>query len=149
DDLFDDGGTPAAAPAAAPAAEADGGPFVANERSYQLLKRISDYRTAVNRRLLDGGTCFFGKEYARIDVPQRLARGLLDVLPEAMRDATDGTDLYNRMRARGFVFFNAKLCAELIENRADYAALQERRRKLKADEDLQKMLSTGSQGITP
>ena len=151
DDLFDDGGTPpaAAAPAAAPAEEPGGGSFVANERSKQLLKRISDYRTAVNRRLLNGGTCFFGKKYARIDVPPRLARGLLDALPEAMRDAADGTDLYNRMRAKGFVFLNAGLCAELIENRADYTAMVELRRKVKEDEDLQKMLSPGSQRIAP
>ena len=151
DDLFDDGGTPpaAAAPAAAPAEEPGGGSFVANERSKQLLKRISDYRTAVNRRLLNGGTCFFGKKYARIDVPPRLARGLLDALPEAMRDAADGTDLYNRMRAKGFVFLNAELCAELIENRADYTAMLDLRRKVKEDEDLQKMLSPGSQRIAP
>lgn len=150
DDLFDDGGTPpAAATAAAPADGSGDAPFVANERSKQLLKRISDYRTAVNRRLLNGGTCFFGKKYARIDVPPRLARGLLDVLPEAMRDATDGTDLYNRMRARGFVFLNAGLCAELIENRADYTAMLELRRKLKEDEDVQKLISSGSQGIVP
>jgi len=150
DDLFDDGGTPpAAATAAAPADGSGDAPFVANERSKQLLKRISDYRTAVNRRLLNGGTCFFGKKYARIDVPPRLARGLLDVLPEAMRDATDGTDLYNRMRAKGFVFLNAGLCAELIENRADYTAMLELRRKLKEDEDVQKLISSGSQGIVP
>lgn len=151
DDLFDDGGTPAAAAPtqeAAPAADAGGSTFVANERSKQLLKRISDYRTAVNRRLLNGGMCFFGKAYARVDVPPRLARGLLDVLPEAIRDASDGNDLYNRMRAKGFVFMGASLCADLIEHRADYTALIELRKKMKEDEDVQKLISTGSQGIT-
>ena len=52
-----------------------------------------------------------------------------------MRDAADGVDLCNRMRAKGFVFLNAQLCADLIENRVDYTELVERRKKLKEEED--------------
>jgi len=148
DDLFDDGGAPAKQAAPEPEASGDGS-FELNARAKQLLKRINDYRTDINRRLLNGETCFFGKNYARVDVPQRLGRGLLDVLPEAMRDAADGADLYGRMRNRGYVFLNADLCADLIENRADYTALVERRRKVKEDEDVQKLISTGKQGIAP
>jgi len=149
DDLFDD--TPAPAAKAAEAVAPTAGTsekFEMNERAKALLKRINDQRTALNRRLRNGETCFFGKSYARVDVPQRLGRDLIGVLPEAMRDASDGADLYNRMRARGFVFLNAQLCAELIANRADYTELVERRKKLKDEEDLQKMLN-GRQRITP
>ena len=148
DDLFDDGGAPAKQAAPEPEASGDGS-FELNARAKQLLKRVNDYRTDINRRLLNGETCFFGKNYARVDVPQRLGRGLLDVLPEAMRDAADGADLYGRMRNRGYVFLNANLCADLIETRADYTALVERRRKVKEDEDVQKLISTGKQGIAP
>ena len=149
DDLFDDAPAPAEKPAveSAPAAGASSS-FEMNARAKQLLKRINDQHTALNRRLRNGETCFFGKSYARVDVPQRLGRDLIAVLPEAMRDAADGADLYNRMRAKGFVFLNAQLCADLIENRVDYTELVERRKKLKEEEDLQKMLN-GRQGITP
>ena len=162
DDLFDDAPAPAEkAPlfddAPAPAAKApeaiapSAGPsekFEMNEKAKALLKRINDQRTALNRRLRNGETCFFGKGYARVDVPQRLGRDLIGVLPEAMRDASDGADLHSRMRARGFVFLNAQLCAELIANRADYTELVERRKKLKEEDDLQKMLK-GGQRIVP
>ena len=50
------------------------------------------------------------------------------------------------MRSKGFIFMSALLCADLIENRADYTALIERRQKLKEDDDLQKMLSNGAHG---
>ena len=149
DDLFDDAPAPAEKPAveSAPAVGASSS-FEMNARAKQLLKRINDQRTALNRRLRNGETCFFGKSYARVDVPQRLGRDRIAVLPEAMRDAADGADLYNRMRAKGFVFLNAKLCADLIENRVDYTELVERRKKLKEEEDLQKMLNS-RQRITP
>jgi len=149
DDLFDDAPAPAAkaAEAAAPSAGTSE-KFEMNERAKALLKRINDQRTALNRRLRNGETCFFGKGYARVDVPQRLGRDLIGVLPEAMRDASDGADLHNRMRARGFVFLNAQLCSELIENRADYTEIVERRKKLKEEDDLQKMLN-GGQRVVP
>ena len=149
DDLFDDD-APAkqSAPAAADTGS-DSGAFVSNARSMQMLKRINDYRTDINKRLLNGEACFFGSRYARVNVPQRLGRSLMDVLPEAIRDSADGNDLYRRMRGRGFVFLNAALCADLVENRADYSALAERRQAMKEDAEVQNMLSTGGQGITP
>ena len=149
DDLFDDDSSssaPAASSGAAAAAEPAGGAFEQNARTKQLLKRINDYRTDVDRRLRRGETCFFGKRYARVDVPSRLGRDLIGALPEAMRDLADGNDLFGRMRGRGFIFMNAILCADLIANRADYTALVERRQKLKEDEDLQQMLSNGAHG---
>ena len=150
DDLFDDGGTPAAATTAPTTADAgdDSGAFVPNARTNQMIKRINDYRTDVNKRLLNGDACFFGR-YGFVAVQQRLSRGLLDVLPEAIRDAADGSDLFNRLRGRGVGYLNANICADLIDNRADYSALVERRRKMKEDEDVQKLISTGKQGIAP
>ena len=147
DDLFDDGAAPAqqAAPAAA---DAGGDAFVPNARSEQMLKRINDYRTDVNKRLLNGDACFFGR-YGFVVVQQRLCRNMMEALPDAVRDSADGADLYNRMRGRGLVFLNANICSDLNENRADYSALVERRRKMQEDEEVRKMLSNGGQGITP
>ena len=146
DDLFEDDAPPAAP---APAAKAEGGSsFVPNVRTQQMLKRINDYRTEVNKRLLNGETCFFGTRYARVNVSGRLARSLLDVLPEAVRDAADGAELFARMKSKGFGFLTSALCADLIEHRADYAALVERRQKVREDENFRKMLSNGGQGLS-
>lgn len=146
DDLFDD--TPAEpakkAETAPPPAEAAAA-FVPNEQSKALVKRVNARRTAINRLLSDSRICFFGSRYASVNVPKRLARDVLAVLPEAIRDATDANDLAARLRAKGYVFFNADLCRELIENRADYPALIERRTQLQQDEALQRMIDNASE----
>lgn len=163
DDLFDDD-VPAPAPAPAPAPvvaapapvpvaapEEDVGgddiTFEPNARSNMLLKRINDYRTEINKRLLNGDACFFGR-YGFVAVQQRVSRDMMNVLPEAMRDSENGAELFSRMTARGFSYLNANICADLMENRADYAALLERRRKMRADEEVLKIIS-GTQEIVP
>jgi len=159
DDLFDDGDAPAPAPAApapvpvpAAAPEVDAGGddivFEPNARSNMMLKRINDYRTEVNKRLLNGDACFFGR-YGFVAVQQRISREMMDVLPEAMRDCESGAALFSRMTSMGFSYLNAGICADLIDNRTDYAALLERRRKMRADEEVQKIIYTGSQGLVP
>ena len=147
DDLFDDGGTSAPQEAAAKPA-ADSGAFEPNARTEQMLKRINDYRTDVNKRLLNGDACFFGR-YGFVVVQQRLTRGMMDALPEAIRDSENGADLFGRMRAKGLAYLNANICADLIENRADYSALVERRRQMKEDEDVLNILSNGARGTAP
>ena len=147
DDLFDDGGTSAQQEAAAKPA-ADSGSFEPNARSDQMLKRINDFRTDVNKRLLNGDACFFGR-YGFVVVQKRLTRGMMDALPEAIRDSEDGAELFGRMRARGLAYLNANICADLIENRADYSSLVERRRRMKEDEDVLNILSSGARGTAP
>lgn len=151
DDLFDDEeAQPVAprkkAPAAAPKPplepeEESAEPFTANAQTDKLLKRVNAYRTEVSRRLSAGNVCFFGARYGQINVPPRLARRLLAVLPEAMRDATDADALYAAMRKNGFAFMSRELCEDLIANRADYLALLERRKRMEADAAFQKALS--------
>ena len=113
-----------------------------------MLKRINDYRTDVNKRLLNGDACFFGR-YGFVVVQKRLTRGMMDVLPEAIRDSEDGAELFGRMRARGLAYLNANICADLIENRADYSSLVERRRQMKEDEDVVNILSSGAKRTAP
>lgn len=140
DDLFDDA-PPAGAPlpdsAKADAAE-DEWPFTPNDRSAELLKTIDNYRTEVQRKLREGNVCFFGSCYARVVLEPRIAKGLLAVLPEAMRDANDNVDLEARLRAGGVVFINRTVCQDLLDNRADYLQLQARRKELQEEEAYQK-----------
>ena len=141
-DLFDD--APAAkkeksekdAPAAAAASAEPTCPFVANDRSDKLLKRIDEARKDVRTHLKNGYICFFGSRYTRVYVPTRVARGLLDVLPEAIRDANSGSELSASLRAKGFPFMGRELCDDLIANQTDYINLVKRREQIKDEEKL-------------
>lgn len=150
DDLFDDEPAPTAAkkPSAKPrplpvAVEDDDGSaasFTANAQTDKMLKRVNAYRTEVHRRLSSGNICFFGSRYGQINVPPRLARKLIAVLPDAVRDAGDAADLHSRMRQSGFAFMSKELCEDLIANRADYPALAERRRKIESDAEFESVV---------
>ena len=74
-----------------------------------------------------------------MEVPPGLVKKLLDVLPDAMREADDGVDLESRIRARGIVFLNRTICTELIENRPDYLKLIERKKALLEQERMEAM----------
>ena len=114
-------------------------PFTANAKSEALLKEVNAYRTDVQRLLREGNFVFFGSRYARVVVEPRVAKKLLAVLPEALRDADDGVDLESRLRANGIVFLNRTLCSDLVENRPDYLKLIERRKHLRELERLEEM----------
>ena len=133
---------PSQAANSAPQASApeDDGPFEHNVRTKALLKRIDDQRKAIHKRLLESQVCFFGTSYATANVPARLARKLIDILPEAIRDAADGSDLFARLRAKGYTFIGSGICDDLIANRQGYLELIERRRKMEEDEAIQKMI---------
>lgn len=139
DDLFDD--TPAEKPAAEAEAKPaevaeESGSFSPNAKSDALLKKVDDARIEVRRRLRDGFVCFYGSRYSRVLVEPRVARGLLDVLPEAMRDANSGAALAAVLRQKGFPFMGRALCDDLVENRADYLEVIRRRESIKEDERL-------------
>ena len=139
DDLFDD--APATAPAAETAAEKSAaaeptGNFTPNAKSAALLKKVDDARVEVRHRLRDGYICFFGARYTRVYVEPRVARTLLGILPEAIRDASSGAELAAAMRTKGFPFMTRPLCEDLFENQADYLLLAKRREQIRDDEKL-------------
>lgn len=150
DDLFAD--TPAPAPskpsAPAPAAAADSvdenADFTHNEQSRRLLKRINDRRSYLDRKLREGNIMFFGSRYAVVNVSPRLARSLIAILPEAMRDASDGADLHGILRGKGIAYMNREVCEDLIENRQDYLKLIERRKEMAKDDELRRLLEQGA-----
>ena len=150
DDLFDDEpakpapGEKSAAAAAAEAIPAAG--FSSNARSEALLKKVNVARLEIQRKLKDGNICFFGARYGRVVVEPRVARALLDVLPEAISDAADGAELAATLRAKGFVFMHRELCDDLIENRKGYPQIVERRRVLREEASLQKMFDKAQGG---
>ena len=132
DDLFADVPPPAsAAPAPAAATDvAEDVDFTPNDQSKRLLKRINDRRSYLDRRLREGYVIFFGSRYAPVSVAPRLARDLLAMLPEAIRDSSDGADLFGKMRGKGISYMTREICDELVENRTDYSALVERRKEI-------------------
>ena len=150
DDLFDDApakpapGEKSAAVAAEEAAAAAG--FSPNARSEALLKKINAARLEIQRKLKDGNICFFGARYGRVVVEPRIAKALLDVLPEAISDAADGAALAAALRAKGFVFMHRELCDDLIAHRGDYPQIIERRRVLREEASLQKMFDKAQGG---
>ena len=145
DDLFDD--APVKTADSKPAEEPEvTGAFTPNAKSDKLLKKINDYRTEVQRKLKDGYVIFFGSRYARVAVEPRIAKNLIAILPEAIRDAADGAELTATLRTKGFPFMIRPLCDDLVEHRADYLQIVERRSKMKEEEQFRKMLDGQGRG---
>ncbi len=162
DDLFDDT-PPAPAPApdptpapsvspppAAPnstalsdAEEAADASFKPNEHTQVLLKRINNRRSYFDRKLREGNVIFFGSRYSPVTVEPRLVRSLLAVLPEAMREAEDGAQLYAALRSKGIVYLSREVCDDLVENRQDYRQVIEHRKTITKDDELKKLLESG------
>ena len=146
DDLFADAPSPAAKTTpAAPAATADAeSSFTPNEQTRRMLKRINDRRSYLDRKLREGNVIFFGTRYPTVSVEPRLVRSLLAVLPEAMREANDGAQLFAVLRGRGVNYLNREICDELVENRQDYLQIIEHRKEMEKNDELQNLLGTGT-----
>ncbi len=147
DDLFADTPPPpspsktSTAPVASSGSEAS---FAHNEHTRRLLKRINDRRSYLDRKLREGNVIFFGARYPTVSVEPRLVRSLLAVLPEAMREANDGAQLFAVLRSKGVNYLNREICDELVENRQDYLQIIERRKAIEKDDELRNLLETGS-----
>ena len=129
---------------AAPAATADESSFTPNEQTRRMLKRINDRRSYLDRKLREGNVIFFGARYPTVSVEPRLVRSLLAVLPEAMREANDGAQLFAMLRGRGVNYLNREICDELVENRQDYLQIIEHRKEMEKNDELQNLLGTGT-----
>ena len=146
DDLFADTPPPAAKTASpsAPATTAAESSFTPNEQTRRMLKRINDRRSYLDRKLREGNVIFFGVRYPTVSVEPRLVRSLLAVLPEAMREANDGAQLFAVLRSRGVNYLNREICDELVENRQDYLQIIEHRKEMEKNDELQNLLGTGT-----
>lgn len=146
DDLFADTPPPAAksTPAVAAATVDAESSFTPNEQTKRMLKRINDRRSYLDRKLREGNVIFFGARYPTVSVEPRLVRNLLAVLPEAMREANDGAQLFAVLRSRGVNYLNREICDELVENRQDYLQIIEHRKEMEKNDELQNILGTGT-----
>ena len=135
-----------AAKAAAPAAvtTAADSSFTPNEQTKRMLKRINDRRSYFDRKLREGNVIFFGTRYSPVSLDSRLVRSLLTVLPEALRDANDGVQLYAALRAKGATYISREVCDDLVENRQDYLQIIERRKEMEKNDELQNLLGPGA-----
>ena len=70
--------------------------------------------------------------------------GVMAMLPEAIRDSSDGADLFGKMRGKGITYMTREICDELVENRTDYSALVERRKEMEKADELNKLLRQGT-----
>ena len=87
---------------------------------------------------------FFGSRYAPVSVAPRMARALLAMLPEAIRDADDGADLLRKLRAKGINYLSREICDELVENRTDSPQIIEHRKEMEKADELNKLLQQGT-----
>ena len=144
DDLFADTPPPASNPTAPAATDvAEYVDFIPNARSDRLLEQINRQRSFFDRRLRDGYVIFFGSRYAPVSVEPRSGRALMAMLPEAIRDSSDGADLYGRLRVKGFPYMTRQICDELVENRVDYSRIVERRNEIEREDEVNKLLRQG------
>ncbi len=152
DDLFDDEpAVPQAAPAAsapAPAAEPEfTGAYSSNATTKRYLKRITNFRTDVDRRLRRGEILFFGTRYSMLHVEDRLCMPLMNALPGALREAVDAYDLQSRLKSQGITYLSNAICEDLFANQAFSFAIDERRAKMQDEADVMKILDEGAQGV--
>ncbi len=148
DDLFADNPVPKPTAKAKPVARAkrvatvvdDNAPFEHNAKSRVLLKRINDTRSYIDRKLREGNMIFFGSRYPRVNLPPRIARELMAVLPEEIRDASDGENLEARLRAKGIAYLRLEVCEDLIANRQDYLKLLDRRSGMNRAQEVQEII---------
>jgi len=147
DDLFDDDEPAPKKPAAAAATDEITGLFAHNDKTKRYLKRIMDYRTDVDKRLRRGEILFFGSRYSMLHVEDRLCMPLMEALPNALREARNASDLQARLRAQGITYLSNAICEDLFANQATSFAIDERRAKMKDEDDVMKILDAGAQGV--
>lgn len=153
DDLFDDSPVPKKAeppkPVAAaprPAASAPkpvptlAGPFVKNDASKALVKKVNAARAEIDRTLRAGGFICFGDGYSRIVGDARAAAKLLDALPEIQMNSETIASFRAAVRLAKLDYLHELVCDDLFRNRIDYRTLLEHREKLRKEQEWKKMM---------
>ena len=108
------------------------GPFVPNEVSRALLKRINDARTEIDRFLRTGGFICFGNNYSRVTGDKRTLVKMMAVLPDLLQKSTTVEEFSAGVRSAGLVYLNEVLCEDLFRNRADYPKLRRRNARIQS-----------------
>ncbi len=154
DDLFDDNPVPkkkaeppkpvAAAPRPATPAPKPlptlAGPFVKNDASKALVKKVNAARAEIDRTLRAGGFICFGDGYSRIVGDARAAARLLDALPEIQMKSETIASFRAAVRVAKLDYLHELVCDDLFRNRIDYRTLLEHREKLRKEQEWKKMM---------
>ena len=117
------------------------GGFVRNEASNLLVKRINAVRTEIDRTLRTGGFFCFGADYARVSGDQRETLRLLDRLPDFQRRCESVEEFVAAVRSAKLVYLTEPICRDFFKNRIDYRKLQDRRRVIKEEAELEKLVN--------
>ena len=115
--------------------------FDMNPRARELLKNVSKVRADIDMNLRSGGLCIFSSRHPRKLLSARLAQELMDVLPEALRDATSAAQLEGTLRAKGIHYIDSTIAQQLFANRTDYFALQNRRTAMREARKLNNIMN--------
>lgn len=116
------------------------GEFVPNAATKALVARINTVRTEIDKLLRSGGFICFGDRYSRVSGDQRTAMIFLDKMPEIMRRSETPAALRASVRSANLVYLTDVVCNDLFRNRIDYRKLQDRRRKIKDDIEMKKLM---------
>ena len=116
------------------------GKFVKNDASKALIRRINDQRTEIDGILRRGGFIFFGDGYSRVVGDSRTVETMLATLPETMQRSDELGAFRAAIRADGMLYVNEILSGQLFANKIDYRRLQERRKKLKSEQEWNRLL---------
>ena len=146
DDLFADEEEPAAAPQpaaakpmAAAAEQVTQDPEDRARDKTQVIEGLDRIRAGYEQALTRGEIFFFNQRHNRVNGTYGTARTLMGVLPKALRYAESPIDLQNRLKQGGVYFLDIGICGELFKNRNTFPLLEERLRKIEADEALEAM----------
>lgn len=152
DDLFDDNPVPKKKEAPKPVAAVPPppkpavalptltGPFVKNDASKALVKKVNAARAEIDRTLRAGGFICFGDGYSRIVGDARAATKLLDALPEIQLKSETVASFRAAVRAAKLVYLHELVCDDLFRNRIDNRKLLEHREKLRKEQEWKKMM---------
>ena len=105
-----------------------------------MVKRINDQRTEIDGILRRGGFIFFGDGYSRVVGDSRTVETMLVTLPEIMQRSEEVNAFRAAIRADGMVYINEILSGQLFANKIDYRRLQERRQKIKSEQEWNRLL---------
>lgn len=120
------------------------GTFEMNAAAKKMVDKINARRTAVDKRLREGGFYFFGTSYSGTSGDSSTTAAIIKTLPDAMRSAASPEQLAGACRANGLSFLSMPIFVDLFANRNDYIKLQERRKKMEEDAKWRNMLRGGN-----
>lgn len=109
------------------------GEFERNQKVEALARKVSEYRTKIDKHLRSGGLCIFTVGSAPKLLDARQAQEFVNVIPEILRDAKSGPDLIAKLRAKRVIYVDQSLGPLFLANRADYLQYQALREEYRRD----------------